>query len=166
MKTILATTALAVGLAFAAGDAQAEAVPTWASATDNCQGALPSFEGAFRKRPLGINNEGASNAFLSCGLRAPLTGGQLNGVLVLFTNRGSAAATVNCTLVDGVALPFPGAPPVYIPKSVEIPAGEFTVMAWGPADNDDQPYQIPSLSCSLPPGTEINVLQTDVSQPT
>lgn len=165
MKSMVLMIPMTIGLALAAGQAKAEAVSSWASAADNCQGALPSFEGAFRKRPLGINNEGTSLAFLSCSLRAPLSSEQLTDVLVLFTNRGSDSATINCTLVDGVATPFPSYPPVYLPKSAVVVAGGFTVMQWTMADNGDLPYVIPNLSCSLPPGTEINVLQTNVSAP-
>lgn len=161
MKVCLLALVAAFG-SVVAGDVKA-GEPTWGSATDNCQGALPSFEGKLRKRPLGINNEGTSPAFVSCGLRAPLSGEKIEAIYVLFTNRGSATATVNCTLVEGVALPFPGYPPVYLPKSVAIVAGEAAVMQWELADNGGSHYEIPNLSCGLPPGTEINVLQTSTS---
>lgn len=131
------------------------------NAIDVCQGSLPSFEGALRKRPLGINNEGSSSAFIGCSLRVDFSE-YPSAVTGLFTNRGAAAAVVSCTLVDGIALPFPNAPPTYQPKTVTVQPGGFKLLAWNyVTDNASQNYRVPNLVCSLPPGLEINVLQLD-----
>lgn len=114
MKTMLVTTALIIGSAGIAGQAIAQSFPTTAtSAVNNCQGALPSFEGALRKRPLGMANEGTSLAFLSCAALASSGSADVEvyEVAALFINRGSSTATVNCTLVQGIALPFPSFSP-------------------------------------------------------
>lgn len=137
----------------------------WSNAVDVCQGSLPSFEGALRKRPLAIANEGSSSSFVSCSIRAPLFE-QVTGILVLFTNRIATTRTVTCTLVDGVAEPFPGYPPVYQPKPIALAAGAFGILAWDSAvDNGDEPYSLPNLNCSLPPGVEINVVQMNTDTP-
>lgn len=165
INVIAAASACVLGVALLAIPANTALASNWASAVDNCQGALPSFEGAFRKRPLGINNEGASSAFVSCAIRADFDD-DLVGVGVLFTNRGAGAATINCTLVSGVALPAPFAPPVMIPKSVSIAANDFAVMSWSTGDNGGEPFALPNLSCSIPPGAEINVIQLNTTVPT
>lgn len=142
---------------FAAAPARAS---DWSSAVDVCQGSLPSFEGALRKRPLAIANEGTSSAFISCSIRAPLGEEDVNGIIVLFTNRSASTQLFSCTLVDGVALPFPNYPPVYQPKPLLIEAGEMGLLLWAwDVDNGGEPYDIPNLNCGLPPGVEINVVQ-------
>lgn len=168
MKMMLAATAITLGLTGITGQAEAQSFPTTAtSAVNNCQGALPSFEGAFRKRPLGVANEGTSLAFLSCAALSPSTGdSEIYQVAALFINRGGASATVDCTLVDGIALPFPSFPPIYLPKSVAIPAGAFSILVWNDVDdNGGDPFEIPNISCALPPGVEINLTEV-YTQPT
>lgn len=139
----------------------------WSSAVDVCQGSLPSFEGALRKRPLAIANEGTSSAFVSCSIRAPLNQfEEVTGIIVLFTNRGASTRLFSCTLVDGVALPFPAYPPVYQPKPILLEAGNFGGLTWTNVDdNGNEPYRIPNLNCSLPPGIEINVIQMSTDTP-
>lgn len=141
----------------------------WSSAVDVCQGSLPSFEGALRKRPLAIANEGTSSAFVSCSIRAPLSQfEEVTGIIVLFTNRGASTQLFSCTLVDGVALPFPVHPPVYQPKPILLEAGNFGGLTWTNVNdngNGNEPYRIPNLNCSLPPGIEINVIQMNTDTP-
>lgn len=133
-----------------------------------CQGALPSFEGAIRKRPLGINNEGSTPAFVSCTVNseASYLAQVIQDFAILLTNRGPVTE-LTCTLVDGIAPatsgPLAGAfPPVYYPKTIAIPdgtaGGTSASIAW---DLDDRPegFIFPALSCLLPPGVEINFIQ-------
>lgn len=74
----IANTAFALsGLALAPGavmsiDADAATLPR-VSATNPagiCQGALPAFETAIRKRPLAVQNEGDSTTFVTCSFTA------------------------------------------------------------------------------------------------
>ncbi|HST44253.1 MAG TPA: hypothetical protein VLK29_03410 [Luteimonas sp.] len=136
----------------------------WSNAIDVCQAALPSSEADLRKRPLGIINEGTATHFVSCSLRAPL--GQLDGggvdvsqIILLLTNRASAAQPVACTLVDGVAAPFPSFPAIYLPKTVDIQPNGFAVINWFDFETTAGRYRLPNLSCALPPGAEINIVQ-------
>jgi len=47
-----------------------------ANAVGRCQGALPNYEGAIRKRPLAVQNEGTGSAFVTCAfLSSCRTGG-------------------------------------------------------------------------------------------
>ncbi len=158
---ILTTALLTAGLAVAWLPAlPAQAASNDANAVNLCQGALPNFEGSLRKRPLGINNEGTITAFVSCSVDTDAFGA-ITGIEVILTNRNASATTVNCTLVDGVAPPFPTPAPVYLPKSVSVPAGTFSVLVWNAADNGGNPYLLPNLSCALPVGTEINLVEVD-----
>ncbi len=140
----------------------------WSTAVDVCQGALPAFEGSLRKRPLAISNEGTEPAYISCAIRAPLGnleggGTDVNQITVLFTNRASTVQSVSCTLVDGVAAPFPSFPAIYLPKTADVPAGGFGVMNWFDFETEAGRYRLPNLSCALPPGTEINIVQMNTA---
>lgn len=148
------------GLAVACLSATPAYADDWSNAVDVCQGSLPSFEGALRKRPLAIANEGTSSSFLSCSLRAPAaTNGQglVAGTIVVVTNRSASAKTVSCTLVDGAALPYPSIPPTYHTKSIDVGAGGWSAASWTQQDdNANSPYRRPNLNCSLPVGVELN----------
>jgi len=124
---------------------------------DVCQPALPAFDGAFRKRPLAMQNEGSSAAFVTCAF-----GGAFNGVpsvktvTVGFTNTTGAAINVTCTLVDahaGVQTP------TFFPKTVSVPAAgaPVTLLIWTAAENAGVFFTYPAASCSLPPGTGVQV---------
>ena len=71
-----------------------------------CQAALPVFDGQIRKRPLAIQNEGTSNAFITCALRGRFGGtsattGTSAFVTVGLINNTGSSRTATCTLVDG-----------------------------------------------------------------
>ena len=140
----------------------------WSNAVDVCQGARSSFDDDLRKRPLAINNEGTQPSFVSCSIRAPL--GQINGggtnvtqIIVLLTNRASTAQSVSCTLVDGVAAPFPSFPALYLPKTVDLQPGSFGVINWFDFETEAGRYRLPNLSCALPPETEVNIVQMNTA---
>lgn len=124
---------------------------------DVCQPALPAFDGSFRKRPLAMQNEGTSTAFVTCAF-----GGVFNGVpsqktlTIGFTNNTAAAITVNCTLVDAHAGVLT---PTYFPKSISVPpAGSpVALLLWDFAENGGIRFTYPAASCALPPGTGVQV---------
>lgn len=156
-RTLLALAATIVGLSTASLPATTHAAD-WAGAVDHCQGSLPSFEGALRKRPLGIANEGSTTAFIGCSMRMD-TNKRAADVTVVFINRSAGPMTVNCTLVSGMALPFPFYPPVYVSKSREITGVNYGGLTWTIEDNGGSTYRLPNLNCQLPPGVEINAIQ-------
>lgn len=141
------------------------------NANNMCNGSLPSFEGALRKRPLAIANEGSAPAFVSCSAPNGYNAAENRDVVATFVNRGATTATVNCTMVDGLAaehatlnpeLPPPG----YYPKSVDINPGAVGVMLWTPADEGVAAFTVyGNLNCSLPPGVEINLVGVDYYEP-
>jgi hypothetical protein len=125
--------------------------------TANCQSALPVFDGNIRKRPMALANEGTATAFVTCDVESinnSATGFTAAGVF--FTNRaGTAGVTVNCSLVDGAFAAtgtFPKASPA-------IAVGSSSAITWSTADNSGANFMAPAISCALPPGVDISLVQ-------
>lgn len=154
-------TALAAALIVVSSEAIAvkQTRSDFQAAVNSCQGALPSFEGTLRKRPLAIANEGTSTAFISCGLSSEVANSAgMSVVGALFINRGLASADVTCTLAVGIPAPF--GTPVFFTKTATVPTGGSGGPTWVSADNGGNPFKVASISCSIPPGFEINNTQT------
>lgn len=129
--------------------------------TGMCQGALPAFETAIRKRPLAVQNEGAANAFVTCSFTSQ--GGWGSGVTnptsvqVYFNATSGADVELSCTGVSG----YQNDANQYIVKSVVLPAsGGQRALTWTAADFEGAPGNFPSglfsISCALAPGVGIN----------
>jgi hypothetical protein len=153
---------LAVLLGAGLGDAQAVTVERdyLLQPAANCQGALPNYETGLRKTPLAVKNIGTTSLYVTCGftdISNPTAYGHVY-VMASFVNNGSAAQTVNCTLVNGIinANYFPV---TYIPKSVVVPAGEINVIEWDATADNGGEFMLPSLSCTVPGGVEVNFLE-------
>ncbi len=122
-----------------------------ATAVANCQGALPAYEGAIRKRPLAVQNEGGSAAFVTCAFavteRPKLARLWFNAI------NGSAVA-ISCTAVSGAT----GAA-AYASKTVTAPAnGSRVDITWLPTDFGTSgafATRFVSMSCALPAGAGI-----------
>lgn len=118
-----------------------------------CQPALPAFEGVFRKRPLALQNEGASSGFVSCSMLAPSGYGGNAGTLggsIYAINNTATAKTVDCTFVVGAA----GKTPLYVTASVALAAnGKDYVRVDAEKGTAFSAYDTINASCSLPPGT-------------
>lgn len=133
-------------------------------ATDNCNGALPGYEGALRKRPLGILNEGTTNAFVSCGVSVDeRNNAGIDTAGVFLINRGAAVQAVTCTFVDGLPPEFsvinPDLPaPNYRPKAIAVLPGQVGIIQWSPAEFELDAFSIyGAFSCNLPPKMEISI---------
>lgn len=130
-----------------------------ANAAANCQGALPAFETAIRKRPLGVQNEGTSASFVTCSFVNQYDSdaqGQIDYFDAFFINKGTSAAVVSCTGVAGFET---GASNRFISKEVTVAPNStvHTLMHFDAGDNGGQPYYpLVSLSCRIPPGVAIN----------
>jgi hypothetical protein len=124
-----------------------DAVP----AVDGCQPALPTFDGNIRKRPLAMQNEGSTGAFITCGARGAygLGAPSIRVVALGLINLGPSAVTMRCTLVDDYS-----GEAIYLPATVTVPAGERSSLGWG-SYNAPATYGAPAISCHLPPGTGI-----------
>ena len=155
---------LAATLLFAAAWAPpAEALRVTAQAAAACQGALPAFETAIRKRPLAVQNEGDAPAFVTCALTNP---GTSNGVTriqsgqVYVQNLGSVTRSVSCTAVNSSASAAP-APAAYLTRTLQVPPSTTasTAFSFAAADFAGAPILLPGdtfgVSCSLPPGVGI-----------
>lgn len=116
-----------------------------------CQGALPVFDGLIRKRPLALQNEATSPAFVTCSYT---TQGQATRVRQYVNTTGGVSAMFSCTAVTGWAT----GTNLYVTKSVQVgPTSGQDVLEWLPADfgAGTLPNLI-SVSCNLPPGAALN----------
>ncbi len=142
------------------------------NAVDMCNGALPGYEGALRKRPLAIANEANANAFVTCSFTNGYNNAGIYDAVVFATNRGDSAATINCTFVNGVvpevqqyAPDFPL--PTYYPVSVELEPGQFAPVAVLAENYGIETFATPlmNVNCSVPPGVELNLVGQDYLEP-
>ena len=162
-NTILITAvSLAAGL-LSAGNASAvtQTRQFATNPTGICQGALPAFETAIRKRPLAVQNEGETNSFVTCSFTSQGNFGanpsNPTGVTMYLNTSGGAAVSVTCTGVSG----YQGGANQYITKTATLAAtGTQSTFAWSSADFTGAPAIFPSglfsVSCALPPGVAIN----------
>jgi hypothetical protein len=154
--------AAAVLVAAAALPQPASATRVVAQATAICQGALPAFETGLRKRPLAMQNEGGTNAFVTCSFNNPgnNTGGSRISGLTIYLQNVSAARTVSCTAVNAVA-GASAADALYVTRSVDVPrdGDASTALQFLPGDFPGGGFLLPgdsvNLSCNLPPGVGI-----------
>lgn len=125
-----------------------------------CTGALPTYEGALRKRPKAIANEGAAAAFITCSaLSNDQNSSMPNVAFAYFTNRGASAASVSCTMVNGDE--FYGS--TATTQTLELPAGRFLSMFFSPESSQFDHFSV-SLSCRLPPGVELNIFGHNIDE--
>ena len=153
--------ALAVG-ALASGPAQgATALRHFVShPAGTCQGALPAFETAIRKRPLAVKNEGTTPAFVTCSFTSQGQDGGMSTrnptrVAVYFRNSG-APVTLSCTGVSGYEGTASTAQ--YVVKSMPL-GGGIPSLVWSAADFGEAAYfpnGLFSISCALAPGVSIH----------
>lgn len=152
-------TALAAGLCTLALPASAEVIPKdyFINASGNCNGALPSFEGALRKRPQAVRNEGTTSAFVSCSIPAADADDGYTLVGTYFTNSSGSGQTINCTMVDGT--PAVETAAGFYPKSLVLPAGTTSFIAWSATEFALTRFNSwINFSCNLPAGTEISLI--------
>ena len=148
---------VAAGTFTAAAGAGVPVVPerwTMQNAVADCQGALPAFEGAIRKRPTGMANEGTGNAFLTCSMQGEFVtlpaANTWFGVSI--SNRAAEPVTVSCTAVLGIT-----GLQTFLTKTVTVPPGNGRRdVSWAASvDNGNVPYGGPvNFSCALVPGSE------------
>jgi hypothetical protein len=120
--------------------------------TGACQAALPYYEGAIRKRPLAIQNEGDASAFINCSLVGTerSTGG-LQEAQVVVLNITDGPLDVSCTLIGEVT----EASMAFLPKTVTVPAnqsGSAYMLRWDATDIGGTLLKTANLSCNVPAG--------------
>lgn len=144
------------------GIATADAVVVDRSFVQNgagtCQAALPVFDGLVRKRPLAIQNEEGSTAFVSCSLVGthfgPTNLRVMDLVFVGLINNTGSAVAVTCTLVDGIAN---SVSPAFITKIVAVAPGSSAELSWASADNGGNRFIMgANVQCALPFGAGVS----------
>ena len=139
-----------------AANAVLRVVNSQVTAVGSCQPSLPAFEGLIRKRPLSVQNEGTSAAFVSCSLPGSTA---LQAAAIYVNSFDGQDHIVTCTTVLGDI-----SAPEYVTKQVIAPAsGAQKGVVVLPADVG-QPTTLNafyvSWSCQLPPGAGVNDLYT------
>lgn len=140
---------VSIALALAAMSSTALAAEKQTPAAGACKSALPVFDGNIRNRPLAVQNEGTSSAFVTCAQQGDFDELPTH-IDINLINLNAMAVTVNCTMVSG------SLSPAYYTSSTLVPAGainhhvEFAPS--GAAFNSPNH----AFSCSLPPGAGIS----------
>lgn len=153
MKLLFATATLTAAMLASMATAQAatETNELSSNGVSHCQGALPNFEGALRKRPLAVDNVSTGDAFVTCAYELRGIGALGHRVDTWFGNNSTVSKTINCTGVQG----FNGASQA-VTRSVTIPAGLQGVVSFGDADFATGIDGLFAISCKLPAGTGVN----------
>jgi len=139
--------AIAALCSLRAGPAHAEEV--FGNAVNYCQGSLPSFEGALRKRPLAIANQGTTTAFISCSVRAAQVSDSKPGHLYVYlSNHSETKKDMSCTMIQGNV----DTASAYFPKNLSAVPNTGGEIGWAL----DAAYDLVNLNCALPPGVEID----------
>ena len=147
---------LIVGSAFAMTNADAKTIRAhFITATAACAGPIPSSDGALRRSPLGIRNQGTSNVFISCSVPTDFVGDMNAGfVEASFANFGATDVTVNCTLTAGNREYGFGS----VAGWTTVTAGSNGSLYWLDIDKVDY-WGSQNFSCILPPNVELNTIQ-------
>jgi hypothetical protein len=155
LQACIATAVVAVAASLAPV-AQAATISrdAYGTAAGLCTPAFGPSEVAIRKRPLTVQNEGSTPAFVTCSFTIE---GPTTYAYVYLNSFDGVAHEVTCTGVNGY-MTFSGN--AYAPKSIEVQAdGAQEFLEWEPADfggTTTFPSSYFSVSCALPPGTGVN----------
>ena len=160
MKLVTGLAVLTVAVASAYSLPSSAAIEQHGNASNpaaRCQGALPAFETAIRKRPLAITNEGTSAAFVTCGFEYDAVDAEGNAPVLLdtyFSNTTAAELSVTCTAVSG----FETGDNEFVSQTVAIAPGTQGNLFWEDADFpvDGLASGLVSISCNLPAGAAVN----------
>jgi hypothetical protein len=150
----IATLVVAAAAFMAPIDVRAQTVVQNASGV--CQGALPVYATNLRNRPLGIKNEGASGAYVSCSVGSIFE--QTHAfVRIQIANLTGAAVDVSCTIITGRS----SFDHTYYPVSLTFPARRNGIIIQFLDRIVDPATDLINASCLLPPGVELSYIATD-----
>lgn len=134
------------GLGAGPANAAIENVSFVVNASTACKGALPVYNDLLRRRPLALSNDDATrSAFVTC---APPQWTTLvpedAGTVYTVSNARDTAVSVSCT---GVMPSQTSMDPVYVPVTVQVPAGGQAPLRF----LESQGFAVPTrVSCVLP----------------
>lgn len=127
---------------------------TYQNGGNACTGALPTYEGALRKRPQAIVNEGTTNAFVTCSTSTEEMGASWpHHAYLRVRNYNAVAVSVTCTFVNGGD--HEGSTTSVATHVVS--ANHFKIMDWGSSSPGSPKFarRTVSFSCNLPPRTGV-----------
>lgn len=158
LATTIAGLTLAVAAAYSTPSVAQEIHANASQPAARCQGALPAFETAIRKRPLAVQNEGTISSYVTCSFEFDAYEAIDNSALMVdlyLSNNTDADVSVTCTAVAG----FQGGTVEYSSQTVDIPAGESGGNPyWVDTDfaGGGMASGLVSVSCNVPSGVGIN----------
>ncbi len=129
--------------------------------TGACQPALPVYAGVIRARPLAIQNEATTSAYLNCSLQGTHLGPAGSGravkqIFVGLINNTTADVDVTCSTIDGLAKITPA---FISSKTTTVLAGSWKELTWVAADNNGVNFLFnANMQCLLPPGIGVSYL--------
>ena len=157
-RTLAAGSAtLALLLAAAPANAITRNIGLQQNASGACQVTMSVYESVMRKRPLAMQNEGTSAAFVTCS-PATLKGITANDTLgynIRLINLGNTVADVNCTAVVGSQGVIG---PVYVTRSTNVVGSSCAVVTFRTFDGYTTTVPF-NFQCLLPPGTGISTIE-------
>ncbi len=150
---VISTSLFAIGLASLPAQAALTSRTSHLNSPAVCQASRSIYDEQLRKRPLGIQNEGTTAAYVTCALIAE---DNIDAVEVYMSTIDGTENPVTCTLVSNYNL----GDNEYITRTVETIDGDFSGVVFLPEDFIDQEETFPTsflaLSCKLAPGTGLN----------
>ena len=121
----------------------------------SCQLSIPTTDTAVRPRATGFRNEGATNAFVICGIGdLGISTGNEQTIMIQFVSFDSASHTFNCTAVNRQSS---GSGPIYSTKPVTV--NSFASLSFDGVDLGSFSGFANSITCILPPGVGITGLR-------
>lgn len=146
---LLFVATVSIALALAAMSSTTLAAEKQTPAAGACKSALPVFDGNIRTRPLAVQNEGTSSAFVTCAQQGDFE--ELpTYIAISLMNSNATSVTVNCTMVSG------SVSPIYHTSSTVVSAGtsNYFVEFVPSGTMFNSPNH--AFSCNLPPGVGIS----------
>jgi hypothetical protein len=172
LQTAAFSAAIAVAGIILAPAAQAVTASrtAWMSAGPSCQLSLPTTSTSVRGRATGFRNEGTTNAVVICQFDTP--SGSIKDAGMYLSSMDGVGRSVSCTAVNGFNL-GPGASEIaYSTKAMGTTdvSGIAAFIVWDASDfggtaGDAMPnLGLFSVTCTLPPKTQINFFGLDYAE--
>lgn len=153
---------LAIGAAFHSADSSAVVTTqySYSNAVNYCQAFTPGVSNTIRNRVIGSENVGTAPIAVACNFPTPDNGAagqdKLSVLEVIFSNGGTADATVSCTFLAGTSAGVTSGDAYTVTKTVVVTAGAPNALVW---DNTDNPTAgatdfgnlLVGVNCILPP---------------
>jgi len=159
LKMGVLTVGLGLGLHAADSSALVATSTTYSNAVNYCQAFTPGPSNTIRNRVIGSENIGAPIA-VACNFQTTTNGSataaqtRLKAVRVIFTNNGTASATVSCTMLTGSSAGVTTAG-YAVTKTLAMAAGAAGAIDYTTADNPtagspDLGNLLVGVNCILP----------------